>query len=103
MDFQRVNTRLTEQLQHVQKELARNLAEADSLGDALIALGSRLKIDPWKWSVDWVENAFPEGEWTEQIEPEVLAALDSHRIARLLDDIHVLRRREAQLKRLSAS
>ena len=96
-----MNTQLSEQLEQVQRELAHNLAEAERLGECLAKLGARLQKEPWKWSMDWSGDVFPEVDWTRQMEPEMLEALDRNRIAWLLDDIRILRRREAELKRLA--
>jgi len=98
-----MNIRLSEQLEQVQKDLARNLDEAERLGELLAKLGGRLQKEPWKWSMDWAGDAFPEVDWTRQIEPEMMEALDRNRIAWLLDDIRILRRREAELRRLAVA
>jgi hypothetical protein len=96
-----MNIRLSEQLEQVQRDLSRNLAEADRMGKALADLGARLQREPAKWSVDWVGAAFPEGDWAQPIEPEMLEALDRNRLSWLLDDIRILQRRETELKRLA--
>jgi hypothetical protein len=98
-----MNIRLSEQLEQVQKDLARNLLEAERIGECLVRLGTHLKEEPWKWAMDWAETSFPDGEWTQPIEAELLEALNRHRIAWLLEDIRILRRRETELKRLAAA
>jgi hypothetical protein len=96
-----MNTRLTEQLEQVQKDLAQNLAEVESIGESLIEVGIRLKQEPWKWSLDFAESSFPAGEWTRPVDADMLEALDRNRISWLLEDIRILRRREGELKRLA--
>jgi hypothetical protein len=95
--------RLIEQLEQVQKDLARNLAEATEIGERLIELGLRLKREPWKWSIDWMESAFPDSDGTRPLDPELAEALNKPRIAWLLEDIRLLRRREAELKKLAVA
>jgi hypothetical protein len=95
--------RLIEQLEQVQKDLARNVAEAAEIGEHLIELGLRLKREPWNWSIDWVETAFPESDGTRPFDPEFVEALNKPRIAWLLEDIRMLRRREAELKKLAVA
>lgn len=51
--------RLPQHLEQVQRELASKLAEADRIGECLATLGSRLQQEPWKWAIDWLEDAFP--------------------------------------------
>jgi hypothetical protein len=99
----RMNIRLNEQLEQVQRDLSRNLADVERIGEALTELGARLKQEPWKWGIDWADSSFPDGEWAHPVEPEMLEALDRHRIAWLLEDIRILRRREAELKRLAVA
>ena len=96
-----MNLQLTEQLEQVQKGLARNLAEVERIADSLIEVGARLKQEPWKWGLEWTDSAFLPEELTDSIEPEMLAAVDRHRISWLLEDIRILRRREIELKRLA--
>jgi hypothetical protein len=98
-----MNTRFNEQLEQVQKDLAHNLAEVERIGDSLIEVGVRLKHEPWKWSLEWAECAFPAGEWAHPVEPEKLEDIDPNRISWLLEDIRMLRRRESELKRLAAA
>ena len=95
--------RLAEQLEQVQKDLTRNLLEAERLGESLVELGARLKQEPWKWNFDSALDCFPDNDRTQPIEPELLEALDRHRIAWLLEDIGILRRREAERKRLAVA
>ena len=96
-----VTVRLTEQLEQVQRELARKLEEAERIGDYLMELGTRLQEEPWKWSIDWIEDAFPVGNAICPIEPEIVESLDRRRIEWLLEDIRLLKRREVELKRLA--
>jgi hypothetical protein len=95
--------RLTDQLGQVQRDLAGKLAEAERIGECLNELGLRLKRDPWNWALDWLENAFPDSDMTRLIEPEIVEVLDKNRLAWLLDDIRILRRREAELRKLAAA
>jgi hypothetical protein len=94
-------TRLTDQLEQVQKDLARNVLEATELGERLIELGLRLKREPWKWSIDWMDSSFPESDGVRPIEPELVETLDKARLSWLLEEIRLLRRREMELKRLA--
>jgi hypothetical protein len=95
--------RLADQLERVQKDLAAKLAEAEQIGQCLYELGLRLKREPWNWSLDWVEDAFPDSNGTRLIEPEIVEALEKKRLAWVLDDIRILRRREAELRKLNAA
>jgi predicted trehalose synthase len=98
-----MNTRLSEQLEQVQRDLATNLAEVERIGESLIEVGVRLKQEPWKWTMEWAECSFPAGEWAHPVDPEMLEALDRNRISWLLEDIRILRRRESELKRLAVA
>ncbi len=98
-----MTVRPTEQLEQVQRELARKLEEAERIGDYLVELGARLQEDPWKWSIDWVEDAFPDSNSTYPLEPEIVASLDRRRLEWLLEDIRLLKRREVELKRLAVA
>ena len=86
-----------------QEELAGRLVEAERIGDCLIELGKCLKQEPWKYALGWLDNSFPEPETIHLIETEIEEALDKHRLMWLLDDIRILRRREAELKKLVAA
>jgi hypothetical protein len=94
---------LPEQLQQVQKDLARNLAEAERIGEYLITLGCRLREEPWKWSIDWLDDSLPGAEGTDLVEREVADALSRVKIEWLLENIRILRRREADLKSLAVT
>jgi hypothetical protein len=98
-----MNPRVSEQLEQVQRDLTRNLAEVERIGDALTELGLRLKQEPWAWGMGWAENAFPNGEWAKPVDPEMMEAMDRHRLSWLLEDIRILRRRETELKRLAVA
>ena len=71
---------LSEQCVQVQKELAQKFTEAERIGERLIELGKQLKGEPWECA----------------IEPEIEDALNSQRLTFLLDDIKMLRRRQAE-------
>ena len=92
--------RLADQLHQVQKDLARSLASAEKIGESLIELGTRLRRDPGKWSLDSMEDTAPGGAETHMVERELVEALDRNRLEWLLEDIRILRRRETELKRL---
>jgi hypothetical protein len=98
-----MTVRPSEQLEQVQRELARKLEEAERIGDYLVELGARLQEDPWKWSIDWVEDAFPDSNSICPIEPAIVESLDRHRLEWLLEDIRLLKRREVELKRLAVA
>ena len=94
---------LTEQWAQVQKDLGQKVAEAERKGTCLIELGMRLKQEPWRWAIGWLGTAFPNANETCLLESEIEEALDKHRLMWLLDDIRILRRREAELKKLIAA
>jgi hypothetical protein len=94
---------LNEQLEHAQRDLGRKLTEAERIGECLITLGTRLREEPWKWTIDWLEDAFPGTNGTCLIESELVEALNRHRLEWLLEDIRILKRRETELKRLAAA
>ena len=98
-----MTVRLSQQLEQVQNELARKLAEAERIGDCLVELGVRLQQEPWKWSLGWVENAFPDSNSTSPIDTELIDSLDRNRLEWLLEDIRILKRRETELKRLAVA
>jgi len=98
-----VTVRLSQQLEDVQTELSRKLSEAERIGDCLMELGARLQQEPWKWSIDWIEDAFPVPNSINPIEKEIVASLDRNRVEWLLEDIRILKRRETELKRLAAA
>lgn len=91
---------LAEQWLQAQAELRARIAEAERIGEALVELGQRLKADPWRWALGWMATPFPSGETPQPVEPEMEEALDRNRLSWLLDDIRLLRRREAELRRL---
>lgn len=98
-----MTVRLCQQLEHVQKELARKLLEAERIGDCLMELGVCLQQEPWKWSLGWIENAFPVSDSISPIDAEIVESLDRNRLEWLLEDIRILKRREAELKRLAVA
>ncbi|PYU21789.1 MAG: hypothetical protein DMG32_19680 [Acidobacteria bacterium] len=98
-----MTVRLSQQLEQVQSELARKLAEAERIGDCLVELGMRLQQEPWKWSLGWAENTFPVPNSISLLDDEIVESLDHNRLEWLLEDIRILKRREAELKRLDAA
>ena len=54
-----MSVRLSQQLEQVQNDLAHKLSEAERIADCLVELGIRLQREPWKWSLGWMEDAFP--------------------------------------------
>ena len=98
-----MTVRLSQQLEQVQNELARKLAEAERVGDGLVELAVRLQQDPWNWSLGWVENAFPVSSPVSPISPEIVESLDRNRLEWLLEDIRMLKRRADELQRLAAA
>jgi hypothetical protein len=98
-----MTVQLCQQLEQVQNELARKLQEAERIGGYLVELGSRLQQDPWKWSIDWVEDTFPLSNSICPIETEIVESLDRKRLEWLLEDIRILKRRETELKRLAVA
>ena len=91
---------LFEQWVQTQTELARRLAEAEHLGDCLIELGQRLKQEPWKYAIGWLDGDSPNADTIYLVEAEIEDALEKRRLMWLLDDIRILRRREMELKKL---
>lgn len=98
-----MTARLSQQLEDVQSELSSKLCEAERIGDCLMELGIRLQQEPWKWSIDWIEDAFPVPNSISPVETEIVSALDRNRLDWLLEDIRILKRREAELKRLAVA
>jgi hypothetical protein len=98
-----MTTRLTDQLEQVQKDLARDVNEVTEIGERLIELGLRLKREPWKWSIDWMGNSFVEQDGVWPIEAELAEVLDKPRLSWLLEEIRLLRRRAAELKKLAVA
>ena len=96
-------TRLTDQLEQVQKDLARDVNEINEISERLIELGLRLKREPWKWSIDVNGIPLPEQDGVWPIETELSEVLDKPRISWLLEEIRLLRRREHELKKLAAA
>jgi transposase len=94
---------LSQQLEQVQNELARKLNEAEHIADCLVELGVRIQKEPWKWSLGWLEDAFPSPASISPVETEIVDALDRNRLEWLLEDIRMLKRRETELKRLAAA
>ena len=54
-----MSVQLSHQLEQVQSDLSRKLNEAERIADCLVELGIRLQKEPWKWSLGWLEDAFP--------------------------------------------
>jgi len=98
-----MTVRLSQQLEQVQNELAQKLAEAERIGDCLVELGVRLQQEPWKWSLGWVENAFPVSNSITAVDLNIVESLDRNRLEWLLEDIRILKRRETELKRLAVA
>jgi len=98
-----MTVRLSQRLEQVQSELARKLAEAERIGDSLVQLGARLQQEPWKLSLGPVDNAFPVSSSVSPVDKDMAEALDRDRLEWLLEDIRILKRREAELKRLVAA
>jgi hypothetical protein len=96
-------TRLTDQLEQVQKDLTRDVNEVTEIGERLIELGLRLKREPWKWSIDWMGSSFVEQDGVWPIEADLAEAVDKQRIAWLLEEIRLLRRRETELRKLAVA
>jgi hypothetical protein len=96
-------TRLTDQLEQVQKDLAREVTEITEIGERLIELGLRLRREPWKWSIDRMGGSFVERDDIWQVEPELTDALNRPRISWLLEEVRLLQRRAAELKKLAAA
>jgi hypothetical protein len=94
---------LSQHLEQVQNDLTRKLNEAERIADCLVELGVRLQKEPWKWSLGWLEDAFPAPTSVLPIENEIVDALDRNRLEWLLEDIRMLKRRETELKRLAAA
>ena len=97
-----MSPRVSDQLHQVQKDLARSIASAERIGEALIELGNRLRRDPAKWALDWLDDPLPGTNDIRMIERELVEAMDRNRLEWLLEDIRILRRRETELKRLVA-
>jgi hypothetical protein len=97
-----MSPRLADQLQQVRKDLARSIAAAEQIGESLVELGSRLRREPAKWAIDWLEDSFAGSNETCLIERPLVEALDRNRLEWLLEDIRILRRREIELRRLLA-
>src|SRR5579872_1256970 len=98
-----MTTRLTDQLDQVQKDLARDVNEITEIGERLIELGLRLKREPWKWSIESMGNSLVDQDGVWPIEPELSEDLDKPRISWLLEEIRLLRRRAHELKKLAAA
>lgn len=98
-----MTTRLTDQLEQAQKDLARDLNEISEIGERLIEIGLRLKREPWKWSIDWMGSSFGGSDAVWPIEPELVEVLDRPRISWLLEEVRRLRRRTTELKKLAAA
>lgn len=94
---------LSQHLEQVQNDLTRKLNEAERIADCLVELGVRLQKEPWKWSLGWLEDAFPAATSVLPVENEIVDALDRNRLEWLLEDIRMLKRRETELKRLAAA
>jgi hypothetical protein len=95
-----MSARLADQLQQVRKDLARSIAAAEQIGESLVELGTRLRREPSKWAIDWLEDPFAGSSETSLIERPLVEALDRNRLEWLLEDIRILQRRETELRRL---
>lgn len=98
-----MKTRLTDQLEQAQKDLARDVNEVTEIGERLIELGLRLKREPWKWSIDWMGSSVADQDGVWPIEPELAEVLDKPRLSWLLEEIRLLRRRATELKKLAVA
>jgi hypothetical protein len=98
-----MTVRLSQQLEQVQNELARKVAEAEHIGDCLVELGVRLQQEPWKWSLGWVESESPVPTSVNSVDADIVESLDRNRLEWLLEDIRILKRRETELKRLAVA
>ena len=98
-----MHRQLAEQWEQVQKELAQRLAEAERIADCLIELGKRLKQEPWRPGNGWLETAAADSATAYLLEPEIQNALNRQHLMWLLDEIRILKRREAELKKLVAA
>ncbi len=98
-----MTVQLSQQLEQVQHELANKIREVERIADCLVELGIRLQHEPWKWSLGWVEDVFPIPNSITPVETEIVESLDRNRLDWLLEDIRMLKRREAELKRLAAA
>lgn len=99
----RLTAQLSGQLEQVRNELAHKLGEAKRIGDCLLDLAVRLRHEPWKWSLGWAKDSFPVPNSVCQLESEILNSLDRNRLEWLLEDIRMLKQREAELERLVAA
>ena len=97
-----MNSRHADQWQQVQRDLARSMAVAQQIGESLVELGTRLRREPERWAIDWLDDPFPGPNDPCLIERELVEALDRNRLEWLLEDIRILKRREAELRRLVA-
>jgi len=98
-----MTVRLSQQLEDVHSELSRKITEAERIGSCLMELAVRLQQEPWNWSIDWIDDAFPAPSAVLPLEMDIVAALDRNRLAWLLEDIRILKRRETELKKLAAA
>jgi hypothetical protein len=98
-----MHSHLAEQWAQTQKELTQRVVEAEHIGDCLIELGKRLKQEPWMYATGWLHNTSPDADTACLIETEIEEPLDKHRLMWLLDEIRILRRREAELRKLVAA
>ncbi len=86
----------------MQKDLTRSIAAAQRIGESLVELGTRLRREPERWAIDWLDDPFRGTNDACLIERELVEALDRNRLEWLLEDIRILKRREAKLRRLVA-
>jgi hypothetical protein len=98
-----MTTRLTDQLEQVQRDLTRDVAEITDIGERLIELGLRLRREPWKWSIDLMGGSFAERDDIWHVEPELSDALNRPRLSWLLEEVRLLQRRAVELKKLAAA
>jgi hypothetical protein len=50
-----MNPELGVQIERLRKDLGQKLSEVERIGERLNELGSRLRQEPWKWAISWLE------------------------------------------------
>lgn len=94
---------LAEELEQVETELARRLAEAAHIGDCLIVLGNRFKREPWQWALGGQTDAHLNALSALKVESVISNALDRKHMRKLLEEIRNLRTRKENLERRLAT
>lgn len=97
-----MSDKVADQWRQVQQDLKRSVIAAERIGESLIELGTRIRRQPERWAIDWLAEPFPATSDTCLIERELVEALDRTRLEWLLEDIRILKRREAELRKLVA-